>query len=86
MLPNYKLFEHKNVKDLTCVLIENGEFEGIAYHYGVVSVTPSENEDDQIPISYSYDIIEGSVNDEQKQEFQNVISEILFDIVAGKEE
>lgn len=85
MLPKYKVFDHKNIKDLSCVLIESGEFEGIAYHYGVVSVDPDKEEDGEIPVKYSYELVEGTISQDKIKEFEDVISSILFNLITDEE-
>ena len=85
MLPKYKVFDHKSIKDLSCVLIESGEFEGIVYHYGVVSVDPDKDGDVEIPVKYSYKIVDGTIAEDKVKEFEKVTSSILFSIITEEE-
>ena len=66
-------------------MLTNGEYEGIIYQYGKVSVAESEDENGNMPLSFKYNIIDYSGHNqedlESSVEFKNTLGDILVEIL-----
>lgn len=86
-IPKYKVLEQKDEDSTATILITEGKFEGFAYNYGVVKVREDE-ETDQAFLSYDYNLLEApesyEIVDEfkDKEEFEQLIGDILVDVIA----
>lgn len=64
------------------VKIDTGEFAGVEYHYGSISVPEEENEDKTMTISFNYDIItEQHKSLTGNEKFEETLGIILNDII-----
>ena len=63
--------------------IRGGEFDGVIYKYGKVSVSEEENEDGTLSFQFQYDIIDnvGISREDFDEEFFTLIGDILVDII-----
>jgi len=73
-------------KDLATVKLITGEFSGVEYSYGVVSLDPDVVDADGLHISFEYNILTEEkdfiLNDESnKKRFENDISSVLNSIL-----
>ena len=70
------------------IRITEGKFKDFVYHYNEVSIGEEES-DGGLPIKFSYDLKEAPETyeyvdeDKEKNEFESVISDILYDIVVN---
>ena len=82
--PKYNYAERKDVPEFICFRIEEGEFEGMVYHYENLKVG-EENEDGAL-LNFNYHIVESFIAEEMltdsiKSRFEDTIASILFDIL-----
>ena len=75
-------------KDLAKVKLITGEFSGVEYSYGVVSLDPDVNDADELHVSFEYNIHTEEkdfiLNDgKNKKTFENVISSVLNSILMA---
>ena len=67
------------------IMITKGEYEGVIYQYGRVSVAEEENEDGKMPLSFDYNIVDINGHDKEKLEnsveFKNTLGDILVEIL-----
>lgn len=85
--PRYTYIEHHpKVGNFICIKIEEGEFEGMVYHYENLKVN-DELEEDGAFLQFNYHIIESFIVEEMltdniKQRFEDTVACILYDILA----
>ena len=84
--PKYTHIERPDVKDFVCVRIDDGEFEGIVYHYENLQIGDVENEDGSALLNFNYHVVESFLAEEMMQDslktrFQDTIAAILYDIL-----
>ena len=67
------------------IMITKGEYEGIIYQYGRVSVAEEENEDGNMPLSFEYNVVDYNGHEFQdlieSKEFKNTLGDILVEIL-----
>ena len=67
------------------IMITKGEYEGIIYQYGRVSVAEEENEDGKMPLSFDYNIVDINCHDKEEldssTDFKNTLGDILVEIL-----
>ena len=67
------------------IMITKGEYEGIIYQYGRVSVAEVENEDGKMPLSFDYNIVDINGHDKEEldssTDFKNTLGDILVEIL-----
>ena len=67
------------------IMITKGEYEGVIYQYGRVSVAEKENEDGTMPLSFDYNVVDQNGHDKEELdssvEFKNILGDILVDIL-----
>ena len=84
MTKNYT-FVSKGEDDWASIMIKDGEYEGIIYQYGKVSVAESEDENGNMPLSFKYNIIDHSGHNkedlESSDDFRNTLGDILVEIL-----
>ena len=84
MTKNYT-FVSKGEDDWASIMIKDGEYEGIIYQYGKVSVAESEDENGNMPLSFKYNIIDNNGHDqedlESSKDFKNTLGDILVEIL-----
>ena len=71
----------------SCIGIKGGEFEGVVYKYGKVTLSEKENSDGTLPFRFEYDIVDnnGIKRENFSDEFFNLIGDILVDIIERED-
>jgi hypothetical protein len=82
----YSSIERDDVPDFVCIRIDEGEFEGIVYHYENLKIG-EETEDGGALLNFNYHIVESFIAEEMltdkiKTNFEDTIASILFDILT----
>jgi len=72
---NYEVLD-KQINGFAVIRISEGEFQGVQYTYGALSIE-EDTVNDVAKLKFEYDIIEGSVNDVSG--FESLIAVILHD-------
>ncbi len=87
--PKYEVYDHDDIKDLSCIRIKDGLFEDLEFHFDVIKLEDIDDEGN-IPLRYTYTVvkpIERKENDIRKEgtneEFHEVATSILLDIVGN---
>lgn len=84
--PKYNHVERLEVPNFVCIRIEEGEFEGIVYHYENLKVNDEPEENGDALLHFNYHIVESFIAEEMltdsiKTRFEDTIASILFDIL-----
>jgi len=69
---------------MACVCITNGgEFDGVIYKYGAVTIPSGFNEEGNLPFKFEFDIIDnyGLQKEKFDENFFNLIGDILVHII-----
>lgn len=82
----YNHITREDVPKFVCIKIEEGEFEGIIYHYENVNVG-EETEDGGALLNFNYHVVETFLAEEMltdslKKRFEDTVAGILFDILV----
>ena len=84
MKDDYRFVVNKDNEDMACVCITNGgEFDGVIYKYGAVTIPSGFNEEGNLPFKFEFDIIDnyGLQNERFDDNFFTLIGDILVDII-----
>ena len=84
MKGDYKFVVNKDNEDMACVCITNGgEFDGVIYKYGAVTIPSGFNEEGNLPFKFEFDIIDnyGLQKEKFDKSFFNLIGDILVHII-----
>jgi hypothetical protein len=78
---SYTPFEHPKVKDFVCIRVDEGEFEGVVFHYENVKV-----DDETSMLNFNYHLIESFIAEEMlidglKLRLEDTVAGILYDIL-----
>ena len=78
---SYTPFEHPKVKDFVCTRVDEGEFEGLVFHYENVKV-----DDEASMLNFNYHLIESFIAEEMlidglKLRLEDTVAGILYDIL-----
>ena len=78
---SYTPFEHPKVKDFVCIRVDEGEFEGLVFHYENVKV-----DDETSMLNFNYHLIESFIAEEMlidglKLRLEDTVAGILYDIL-----
>ena len=84
--PRYNHIVRDEVPEFICIKIEEGEFQGIVYHYENLKVGDELLEDGDAILHFNYHIVESFIAEEMltdkiKQRFEDTIACILHDIL-----
>lgn len=84
--PRYNHIERKDIPNFICIRIEEGEFEGIVYHYENLKVNEEPEENGDALLQFNYHIVESFIAEEMltdsiKTRLEDTIASILFDIL-----
>jgi hypothetical protein len=79
--PKYELLNHDKIKDFACVKILEGEFSGCVYHYNTVKVDEMSESAEEVPLRFTYNVVEGYNEDWSIGEFEDTICSILMNLV-----
>ena len=84
-MPENYTYVSRGQEQWASIMITKGEYEGVIYQYGRVSVAKKENEDGTMPLSFDYNVIDQNVHDKDKldnsPEFKNTLGDILVEIL-----
>lgn len=84
-MPENYTYVSRGQEQWASIMITKGEYEGVIYQYGRVSVAEKENEDGTMPLSFDYNVIDQNGHDKEKldnsPEFKNTLGDILVDIL-----
>ena len=83
--PQYEVFDHESVKELSCIKIVEGDFDGVTFHFDIVKLMPEELENGTIPLRYTYTMMEGVILEDEKEQFEEIVTSILFSLVEENE-
>lgn len=83
---DYSHIMHPKVEKFVCIKINEGEFEGMVYHYENLKVGDEEDENGDAMLNFNYHVVESFMAEEMmtdsiKQRFEDTIAGILFDIL-----
>ena len=75
-------FAQRQGDDFSCIKIMDGQYECIIYKYNNVKFSQTENEEGQIPLKFTYDIMTNPNDEDVKSDdFRNYIGDILVECV-----
>ena len=84
-MPENYTYVSRGTEQWASIMITKGEYEGVIYQYGRVSVAKKENEDGTMPLSFDYNVIDQNGHDKDKldnsPEFKNTLGDILVEIL-----
>ena len=84
-MPENYTYVSRGQEQWASIMITKGEYEGVIYQYGRVSVAEEENEDGTMPLSFDYNVIDQNGHNKEKLdssvEFRNTLGDILVDIL-----
>ena len=76
------VFAQRNGDDFSCLKLTEGQYEGIIYKYNQVKFAPVENQQGEIPLKFTYDIMANpNKEDIDSEDFRVYIGDILIEIV-----
>jgi hypothetical protein len=84
--PRYTTVERLDIPNFVCLRIDDGEFEGVVYHYENLKIS-SEEEDSEVPwLKFNYHVVEsfwadGMFEGTLKERFEDTVACILQDIL-----
>ena len=84
-MPKNYTFVSRGEEQWASILITKGDYEGVIYQYGKVSLAEHENEKGKLPMSFKFNIVEYNNHNEEKlnasEDFKNTIGDILVEII-----
>jgi|TARA_B100000287_G_scaffold434125_1_gene497697 hypothetical protein len=84
-MPENYTYVSRGKEQWASIMITKGDYEGIIYQYGRVSVADKENEDGTMPLAFNYQIIDSNGHAKEtlddSVDFKNTIGDILVDII-----
>ena len=84
-MPENYTFVSRGKEKWASIMLTNGEYEGVIYQYGKVSVPEGEDENGNMPLSFKYNIVDYNGHDEEdlesSQDFKNALGDILVEIL-----
>ena len=84
-MPENYTFVSRGKEQWASIMLTNGEYEGVIYQYGKVSVPEGEDENGNMPLSFKYNIVDYNGHDEEdlesSQDFKNALGDILVEIL-----
>jgi hypothetical protein len=84
-MPENYTFVSRGKEKWASIMLTNGEYEGVIYQYGKVSVPEEEDENGNMPLSFKYNIVDYNGHDEEdlesSQDFKNALGDILVEIL-----
>ena len=89
-MPENYTYVSRGKEQWASIMITKGDYEGIIYQYGRVSVADKENEDGTMPLSFNYQVIDSNGHDndtlDDSIDFKNTIGDILVEIIEEQME
>mgnify|MGYP003671332881 FL=1 len=84
-MPENYTFVSKGKEQWASIMLTNGEYEGVIYQYGKVSVPEEEDENGNMPLSFKYNVLDYNGHDQEDLEssdnFRNTLGDILVEIL-----
>jgi hypothetical protein len=84
-MPENYTYVSRGTEQWASIMITKGEYEGVIYQYGRVSVAEKENEAGTMPLSFDYNVVDQNGHDKEELdssvEFKNILGDILVDIL-----
>ena len=84
MTKNYT-YVSRGEEQWASIMITKGDYEGVIFQYGKVSVAEHENEKGKLPMSFKFNIVEYNNHNEEKlnasEDFKNTLGDILVEII-----
>ena len=84
-MPENYTFVSRGKEKWASIMLTNGEYEGVIYQYGKVSVPEEEDENGNMPLSFKYNIVDYNGHDEEdlesSKDFKNTLGDILVEIL-----
>ena len=78
---NY-VFVQRDVDDFSCIKLTNGKYKDIIYTYGHVKFASEPNEENRLPLKFTYDVQRNPNNiDTESEDFRIVIGDILVEVI-----
>ena len=75
-------FAQRQGEDFSCIKIMEGDYEGVIYKYNNIKFSETENEQGEIPLKFTYDImVNPNKKDIESNDFRNYIGDILVECV-----
>ena len=89
-MPENYTYVSRGKEQWASIMITKGDYEGIIYQYGRVSVADKENEDGTMPLSFNYQVIDSNGHFKETLDdsidFKNTIGDILVEIIEEQME
>jgi hypothetical protein len=84
--PRYTTVERLDIPNFICMRIEDGEFEGVVYHYENLKISEKLEDSDDPWLRFNYHIVEsfwadGMFEGKLKESFEDTVACILQDIL-----
>ena len=84
-MPENYTFVSRDKDNCTSILITKGNYEGVIYRYGRVSVSEKENNEGNLPLSFKFNVLDYNNHNEEELnasvEFKDTIGDILVEIL-----
>jgi hypothetical protein len=84
-MPENYTFVSRGKEKWASIMLTNGEYEGVIYQYGKVSVPEGEDENGNMPLSFKYNVLDYNGHDqedlESSDDFRNTLGDILVEIL-----
>ena len=84
-MPENYTFVYRDKDNWTSILITKGNYEGVIYRYGRVSVSEKENNEGNLPLSFKFNVLDYNNHNEEELnasvEFKDTIGDILVEIL-----
>ena len=84
-MPENYTFVSRDKDKWTSILITKGDYEGVIYRYGRVSVAEKENDEGNLPLSFKFNVLDYNNHNEEELnasvEFKDTIGDILVEIL-----
>jgi|TARA_Y100000310_G_scaffold22311_1_gene21417 hypothetical protein len=84
-MPKNYTYVSRGEEQWASIMITKGDYEGVIFQYGKVSVAEHENENGKLPLSFKYSVVEHNNHNEEElnssEDFKNTIGDILVEII-----
>ena len=87
--PRYSHIERTDTPKFVCIRIEEGEFEGVVYHYENLKINQEADENDDPLLLFNYHVVEsfwadGMFEGTLKNRFEETIACVLYDVLLNQ--
>jgi len=89
--PKYQVNNQRADKETAPIQILEGKFVDFVYRYGTIKVGEEQDQEGNLPLIFDYVLLEAPESfetkdeDADKKEFEQVVGDILYDIVANQD-